>query len=126
MKYRLRTLFIVVTVLACSLVVWQSEDVYFRWKYGPRVPAREIEPGISYDLSLGLTIRGEHYLTDDSKTVWEYVAWPMSGKNGPPPDTRIRGVWETPFEDRPYVIKMGRETLFCIGLNDCSPNGQSG
>lgn len=112
MKYRLRTLFIIVTLVACGLAAFRSEDIYFRFKYGPRVSAREIRPSGINDQSLGILIRGERYQTDDSRAVLEEIFWLMAKQRGPRPDTRIRGIWQTSFEDRPYVVKVGRETLF--------------
>lgn len=104
--------FVIVTLVACGLAAFRSEEIYFRFTYGPRVSAREIRLSGINDQSLGIIIRGERYWTDDSRAVVEEIFWLVGKRRGSRPDTRVRGVWQTSFEDRPYVVKVGRETLF--------------
>lgn len=119
MRFRLRTVIVAISCACCALAAFRCDEIYFRLKYGPRVPARQIRTSAINDMSLRLIIRGEPFRTDKSRTYFDWVSWSTLGqKKGREPDLRILGVWETPYVDRPYVIKVGRETLFARPCQD--------
>ena len=92
----------VTTVFAVCLSAPHWEELYFRVRYGPRVPASEYSSD-NVALSLSIVIRGERFYLDRVRKLDEQV---------PPQTDTTHGVWETGSVRHPYVVKLGEETLF--------------
>ena len=104
---------VITAIIACCLAAYQSEELYFRWRYGPRVPAGDIGSSYINDTSYDFLVRGQLFSSDDSRVIVEVVFW----KGGPKPDTSFRGMWETGEEHRPYIIRIGKELLYMHPAN---------
>jgi len=118
-QFTLRSLFIVLFVAAAASGVWmQSDAIYMRIRYGPRVDLASVRELEFMDWRLLLEIEGTVVFTAESTCLRDASAdqiWPKNAKygtwTGSEPDSRIRGVWRTRDPRHPYVVRICDELV---------------